>query len=79
MNSSNMPDKHRPLEKFRDHIHMKKAIEGLKRISREDKLFMLAFGFKLPQTEVHVPYQYYKIYDNQTKRDMWRLTKKEMR
>ena len=40
---------------------------------------MLALGFKLPHTEIHLPYHYYKLYDNQTKMGMWRLTKKELK
>ncbi len=77
MNSSTMPDRVRKLEDFRDWQYTDKAIQGLKRISKEDKYFMLALGFKLPHTEVHVPYDYYSMYKD--KGEAWRLSKKELR
>lgn len=77
MNSSAMPDKHRPESDFRDHQFAEKAIDTLNNLLREPKPFLLAVGFKLPHLALHVPYPYYSMYKNRTSE--WRLSKKELR
>eukprot|EP01038_Epipyxis_sp_PR26KG_P009841 gene9841-13236_t len=77
MNSSTMPDKVKPEEKFRDYEFTSKAIDILKRLLKFQKYYMLAIGYKLPHLAVHVPYKYYEMYKG--KSQAWKLTKKEMK
>ncbi len=77
MNSSTMPDKVHAEEWFRDHQFTTRAIEGLHKLVKENKYFMLGLGFKLPHLAVHVPYKYYEMYKG--KEESWRLNKKELR
>jgi iduronate 2-sulfatase len=77
MNSSIMPDKIKPEEEFRDYLLATKSIEALKKLNKKEEYFMLAVGFKNPHLALHVPYKYYKMYEN--KKKPWKLTKKELR
>ena len=79
MNSSTMPDKVWPEEKFRDHIFATKAVARLEEMLTDPakKKFMLALGFKNPHLQIHIPYKYYDMYKNRT--DAFKLTKKESR
>ena len=79
MNSSAMPDKTRREDQFRDHEFAEKAVHALKKLSSEPKFFMLGVGFKLPHLALHVPYKYFKMYDSKEKKNMWKLSKKELR
>ena len=77
MNSSVMPDKVTPEEKFRDAEFANKALETLAEITKLPKPFMLGLGFKLPHLSVHVPYKYYAMYKG--KKKAWALTKRELK
>ena len=77
MNSSTMPDKIRPIEKFRDYEFTTKTIETMKKITNERNYWMVAIGYKHPHLAIHVPYHYYNMYKG--KEEMWRLTRKELR
>jgi arylsulfatase A-like enzyme len=77
MNSSTMPDKIKPIEKFRDHEFATRTIETLRKIVHEPKPWMVAIGFKHPHLAIHVPHHFYKMYKG--KEEMWRLSKKELR
>lgn len=79
MNSSTMPDRVWPEEKFRDHMFATRAVAQLGKFlqNRENKNFMLGIGFKNPHLQIHVPYAYYDMYKNRT--DAFKLTKKELR
>jgi hypothetical protein len=79
MNSSTMPDKVRQEHNFRDHEFSMKTIEILEKLVKEPKHFMLGVGFKLPHLALHVPYDFYSIYKTKEKRNMWKLSKKELR
>ena len=79
MNSSAMPDKTRREDQFRDHDFSEKAVNVLKKLSVESKYFMLGVGFKLPHLALHVPYDYYNMYNSKEKKNMWKLSKKELR
>lgn len=79
MNSSTMPDKVRPEHKFRDHEFAHKAIQILNKIVKEPKYFMMGVGFKLPHLALHVPYEFYKLYNDKSKKEAWKLSKKELR
>ena len=77
MNSSTMPDKNKPEEKFRDYQFATRAIESMHKLSSKKENFMVAVGFKLPHLAVHVPYKYFEMY--KTKSESWKLNKKELR
>lgn len=77
MNSSTMPDKIRPIERFRDYEFTTRTIETMRRISKEPNYWMVAIGFKHPHLAIHVPHHYYSMYKG--KEEMWRLTRKELR
>lgn len=77
MNSSTMPDRHLPIEKFRDYEFVEHAIETWKKMLKEPKPFMLGLGFKLPHLAVHIPYKYYEMYKG--KSHHWKLSKRELR
>lgn len=77
MNSSTMPDRHRPLQKFRDYEFAMHALDVWEKLLKSPKPYMLAVGFKLPHLTLHVPHQFYELYKN--KSDHWRLTKRELR
>jgi iduronate 2-sulfatase len=77
MNSSIMPDRIKPEKEFRDYLFATKSIEALKELNKKNEYFMLAVGFKNPHLALHVPYKYYKMYEN--KKKSWKLTKKELR
>lgn len=79
MNSSIMPDKQQPIEKYRDHQFTTKAINALRKLEANRKPFMLAVGYKLPHTELHVPYEYFKMYDKPHIAKQWKLSKEELR
>jgi len=79
MNSSTMPDKVKPEEKFRDYEFATKAIETLDSLIQSPNYFMLAVGFKLPHLAVHVPYKYYEMYKNSNRSEGWKLSHKELR
>jgi len=66
MNSSTMPDKIKPEEKFRDYEFTEKLINSMKAMHKLDKYFMAAIGFKLPHLAVHVPHKYYEMYKGAT-------------
>lgn len=77
MNSTMMPDKILPEDKFRDHLFTTRTIETLKKLVKEPKCFMLSIGFKNPHLALHVPYRYYEMYKNKT--EAFKLSKKELR
>ena len=77
MNSSVMPDKITPEETFPDHIFANKAIESLTRLSKLNKYYMVAIGFKMPHLAMHVPYKYYDMY--RSKVDQWKSNPEELR
>lgn len=77
MNSSVMPDKVKPLTKFRDHEFATKSIEQIRKMAAKPNFFMSAVGFKLPHLDLHVPHQFFELYKN--KKDAWKLTKKELK
>jgi iduronate 2-sulfatase len=77
MNSSTMPDKVQPEEKFRDYIFATRTIDMLRKMNAKDKYFMLAVGFKLPHLAVHMPHKYFEMYKNKPRG--WNLTTEEMR
>lgn len=77
MNSSVMPDKVKPVTKFRDYEFATKAIDQLRKLAAKPKFFMSAVGFKLPHLDLHVPHKYYDLYKG--KNDRWKLTKKELK
>jgi arylsulfatase A-like enzyme len=79
MNSSTMPDKVRPEHKFRDHEFAQKSIQILHKIVKEPKYFMMGVGFKLPHLALHIPYDFYKLYNDKSKKEAWKLSKKELR
>ena len=59
-----MPDKVQPETEFRDYIFATKAIETLKKFTKQEKYFMMSVGFKMPHLCQHVPYRTYEIYRN---------------
>ena len=78
MNASNMADKIKPEEEFRDYMFTSKAIDTMKTLHEAGKYFMVGLGFKLPHLQVHVPFKYFDMYRN--KQHMWKRTrKKELR
>ena len=77
MNSSVMPDKVTPEDKFRDAEFAGKALETLKEMIKLPKPFMLGLGFKLPHLAMHVPHKYYAMYKGKEKE--WALTKRELK
>lgn len=77
MNSSTMPDKNQPEEKFRDYLFTTRAIETMRKLHALPKYFMVALGFKLPHLAVHIPDKYYQMYKGRS--DAWALSKKELR
>jgi iduronate 2-sulfatase len=77
MNSSVMPDKVRAEETFPDHIFASKAIEAITRLSKLDRFFMVAIGFKMPHLAMHVPYKYYDMYRSRV--HQWAATDSELR
>ena len=77
MNSSVMPDKVKPLQKFRDHEFATKAVDQLRKMAAQPKFFMSAVGFKLPHLDLHVPHKFFELYKN--KKENWKLTKKELK
>jgi iduronate 2-sulfatase len=79
MNSTTMPDKVRPEEKFRDFEFTERALSTWKRMLQESKPYMLAVGYKLPHLALHVPYKYYNMYNTPEKKQAWKLSKKELR
>jgi arylsulfatase A-like enzyme len=79
MNASIQPDKVWSEDQFRDSYFAKRTIETFHKLIKLPKYFMLAIGFKLPHLAVHIPYKYYEMYKNDTKKAMWKLTKKELR
>ena len=76
MNSSVMPDKHTPEEKFRDYLFATKAIKTLRALDEKPQPFMLGIGFKMPHLSLHVPYKYYEMYKG--KQQAWKLTAQEL-
>lgn len=76
MNASVMPDK-KPLEQFRDYEFTTKSISQIRAMSSKPKYFLAAIGYKLPHIEIHIPHQFYKMYDD--RKHAWRLTKRELR
>jgi iduronate 2-sulfatase len=79
MNSSTMPDKYQPEEKFRDYEFTQRALKTWKKMLDKPNPFMLAIGFKLPHLAIHVPYKYYEMYKGAEKKKSWHLAKKELR
>lgn len=92
MNASVLPDQTRKEEDFRDYKFTTRFIQGIEKVSKEKretgKVFtartepipwMAAIGFKLPHLNLHLPYKYYKMYDNDKSTALWKLTKKELR
>lgn len=77
MNSSIMPDKKLPENKFRDALFTDRALEVWSKMLKEPKPFMLAIGFKLPHLAIHIPHKYYEMYKG--KSAAWRLSKRELR
>jgi iduronate 2-sulfatase len=77
MNSSTMPDKVRPEEKFRDYEFTMRALKTWDRLLQSQKPYMLALGYKLPHLTLHVPHKYYELYKHQA--DRWKLGKRELR
>ena len=77
MNSSVMPDKIREDSTFPDYIFATKAIETIKRLSKEDSYFMVAVGFKNPHLALHVPFEYYEMYRSRV--HLWNATNAELR
>ena len=77
MNSSVMPDKVRAEETFPDYVFATKAIEALTRLSKLDRFFMVAIGFKMPHLAMHVPYKYYDMYRSRV--HQWAATDSELR
>lgn len=79
MNSSTMPDKVKPEEKFRDYEFTMRALSTWKKMIKEPKPWMLALGYKLPHLAIHVPHKYYEMYKGVEKTNSWHLSKKELR
>jgi hypothetical protein len=79
MNSSTMPDKHRPESEFRDAQFASKALDIWRRLLRQPKRYMLAVGFKLPHLTLHVPHKYYQLYTSEAVKARWRLSRRELR
>jgi iduronate 2-sulfatase len=77
MNSSVMPDKVKPLNKFRDYEFATKTIEQLRKVAAKPQYFMTAVGFKLPHLDLHIPHKYFELYKN--KQEKWRLNRKELK
>ena len=77
MNSSVMPDKVRDEENFPDHIFASKAIEALGRLSKLDKYYMVAIGFKMPHLAMHVPFKYFEMYRSRVRQ--WDASLDELR
>ena len=84
MNASNMPDKTRPEEWFRDYQFTSHAIKALKELSTrvhattgQPQKFAVSLGFKLPHLAVHVPWKYYEMY--RSRQNAFMLSKKELR
>ena len=72
MNSSVMPDKIRNETTFPDHYFASMAIEQLQNMTKQDKYFMLAIGFKNPHLAMHVPFEYFEMY--RSKVHLWNAT-----
>ena len=81
MNSTAMPDKTRPIEEFRDYKFATRAIDTLKKMvaQNSEKHFMLGVGFKLPHLALHVPYEFYDMYNDHGKNESWKLSDEERR
>jgi arylsulfatase A-like enzyme len=79
MNSSTMPDKVKREEDFRDYDFTSRAIESMRKLSKKNKYFVTAIGYKLPHLAVHLPHKYYAGYKGKEKKEAWKLTKKELR
>ena len=77
MNSSIMPDKNRNETTFPDYLFASLAIDQLKKLSVQDKYFMLAIGFKNPHLALHVPFEYFEMY--RSKVHLWNATDQELR
>lgn len=77
MNSSTMPDKYTPENKFRDYLFTDRALNTWKKMLNQNKPFMLAVGYKLPHLCIHVPYRHYTMYRD--KKEAWKLSKRELR
>jgi iduronate 2-sulfatase len=77
MNSSTMPDKLRPEEKFRDYEFTMRALKTWGQMLQSPKPFMLALGYKMPHLTLHVPHKYYELYKH--KSEAWKLGKRELR
>lgn len=76
MNSTVMPDR-RDEEDFRDALFTRRAIDTWTKLLKSPKPYMLAVGYKLPHTALHVPHAFYQMYANHSQH--WKLTKKELR
>jgi arylsulfatase A-like enzyme len=67
MKSAVMPDKVKPEEEFPDHIFATKTIEQIKKLHNGPNYFMVAVGFKMPHTALHIPYKYFDMYRSRSK------------
>jgi len=77
MNASNMADKIKPVEEFRDYMFTSRAIDTMRKLHARQQLFMVGLGFKLPHLQVHVPFKYFDMYRD--KQHMWNRRKKELK
>ena len=77
MNSSVMPDPLKDLSTYPDAIIAQKAAERIKLFSQQEDYWMTGVGFKMPHTSLHVPKQYYDMYND--RREIWMDTPDEVR
>jgi iduronate 2-sulfatase len=78
MKSTVMPDKEKPEDSYPDHHIASETIKSLRQFhERGDQKYMIAAGFKMPHTSLHVPYRYYDMYRNLSTTDVWKLTDAE--
>jgi iduronate 2-sulfatase len=79
MNSSVMPDKVKRLDQFRDFTFASRTIQQIRKMAAKPQFFMSAVGFKLPHLDLHVPHKFFQMYNNEEKKEAWKLSKKELK
>jgi hypothetical protein len=84
MKSTVMPDKIKKEESFPDHLIATETIKSLRQfhsraqqgIEHQQK-FMIAAGFKMPHTALHIPHRYFDMYRHLNSTDVWTLKDEE--
>jgi iduronate 2-sulfatase len=75
--SSAFADPETPVEEFRDYKFTSDAILALNQLSKQEKYFMVAIGYKLPHLMVHFPHKYREMYREIS--SVWEVPKKELK